>query len=159
MLLLSAHALIVLLVLRVLVLPLGLLLTIEHRQLLLELVVLHAQLSTNGDEAAQTVDIVLVVLVNLLVDLQCLIEEVHSAVARSDHELPLDLLGLNLAGALEVLDSLLEHVLFSVVHTKARDHIDFRWVVAITLLVEMHRLELILFLLVEIAHLCEDFRV
>ena len=73
--------------------------------------------------------------------------------------MPFDLFGLNLAGALEVLDSLFKHVLFSVVHAQARDDIDFGWVVSIALLVEVHGLELVLFLLVKVAHFSEDFRV
>ena len=116
---LSAHLTgIVLLVLSVFILSLGLLLTIEHGELLLELVVLHAKFTTDRHETTQAVNIVLILLVNLLIDLEGLIKQVHASVATSDHELPLDLLGLDLTGAFEVLDRLFKHVLLGVVHTK-----------------------------------------
>lgn len=73
--------------------------------------------------------------------------------------MPLDLLGLDLVGALEVHDGLLEHVLLRMVHAQARDDIDLGWVVPVRLLVEMDGLELILLLLVEVAHFGEDLRV
>ena len=159
LLLLSAHTLVVLLVLGVLVLPLGLFLSIQHGQLLLKLVVFHAELAPDRDETAQAVDIVLVVLVDLLVHLQSLIEKVHSAITGRYHELPLDFLGLNLAGAFEVLDRLLEHVLLGVMHAKAGDNVDFGRVVSVAFLVEVNSLELVLFLLVKVAHFGENFRV
>ena len=160
LLLLATHlASTVLLVLRVLVLSLGLLFTVKHRKLLLELVVLHAKLTADRDQAAQAVNVVLVLLVDLLVDLQSLVEQIHASVATGDHKLPFDLLRLDLTGALEVLDSLLKHILLSMVHTQARDHINLRRVVPVALLIEMDSLELILLLLVQIAHLGEDLRV
>ena len=73
-LLLAAHACIVLLVLGVLILPLGLLLAIEHGKALLELVKLHAELATNRHKAAKAVDVVLVLFVDLLVNLEGLVE-------------------------------------------------------------------------------------
>ena len=73
--------------------------------------------------------------------------------------MPLDLFGLDLTGTLEVLDSLLKHVLFGVVHAEARDDINLRWVVSVTLLVEVDSLELVLLLLVEVTHLGKNFRV
>ena len=67
---LSAHlASIVLLVLSVFILALGLFLTIEHGELLLELVVLHAKFTTDRHQTTQAVNIVLVLLVNLFIDL------------------------------------------------------------------------------------------
>lgn len=45
------------------------------------------------------------------------------------------------------------------VHAQAGDNIDLRWVVSVTFLVEVNRLELVLLLLVEVAHLSEDFRI
>jgi len=53
---------------------------------------------------------------NVLIDLEGLIEEVHAAVARGNHELPLDLAGLDLEGALEVHDGLLKLVLLGMMH-------------------------------------------
>ena len=149
----------VVLVLGVLVLPLCFLFTVQEGELLLELVEFHAKLAANGDETSQAIDVVRVLLIDLLVHLQCLIEKVHSSVAAGNHELPLDFLGLNLACSLEVLDRLLEHVLFGVVHAQARDHIDLGGIVPVTFLVEVHGLELVLLLLVQVAHLGEDFRV
>ena len=156
---LLAHSLIVLLILSVLVLPLCFLLTIKHRQLFLELLVFHAKFASDRDKTAQAVNVVLIFFIDLLVHLECLVEEVHPAVAGSDHELPLDFFWLNLACTLEILDSLLKHVLLGVVHAQARDDVDFGRVVPVALLVEMHGLELILLLLVQIAHLGENLRV
>lgn len=76
-----AHASIVLLVLGVFVLALRFLLTVEHGKLFLELVVLHTKLATDGNETAQAVNVILVLLVDLFVDLKGLIEEVHASVA------------------------------------------------------------------------------
>ena len=45
------------------------------------------------------------------------------------------------------------------VHSQATDDVDLGGVIPIALLVVVHGLELVLFLLVEVAHLCEDFRV
>ena len=45
------------------------------------------------------------------------------------------------------------------VHAQAGDNIDLRWVVSVTFLVEVNSLELVLLLLVEVAHLSEDFRI
>lgn len=44
-------------------------------------------------------------------------------------------------------------------HTKARDYIDFGWVIAIRLLVVVNSLELILFLLIQVAHLGKDLTI
>ena len=146
---LSAHlAAIVLLVLGVFILSLGLLLTIQHAKLLLELVILHTEFAADRHKTTQAVNIVLVLLINLLIDLEGLIEEVHASVATSYHKLPLDFLGLDLTGTFKVLDRLLEHVLLSMVHAKTRNHIDLGRIVTIGLLVEVDSLELVLFLLV-----------
>lgn len=51
LLLLSAHALVILLVLGILVLALGFLFTIQHGKFLLELVVFHTELASDGDKA------------------------------------------------------------------------------------------------------------
>ncbi len=96
---------------------------------------------------------------DVFVNLEGLVKEVHSAVARGDHELPFDLSGLDLEGTLEVHDSLLELVLLGVMHAEARYNIDLCRVVAVRLLIVMNCLELILLLLIQIAHLGEDFRV
>ena len=71
--------------------------------------------------------------------------------------MPLDLFWLNLTGAFEILDSLFEHVLLGVVHTQTRDYVDLGRVVTIALLIEVHGLELVLFLLVQVTHFGEDF--
>ena len=115
----TAHSLVILLVLGVLVLALSLLFTIKNGKLLLESVVLHAKLTLDRDEATETVNVVLILFVDLFVHLQGFVEEVHSSVATCDHELPFDFLGLNLTGTFEVLDGLFKHVLFGVVHSKA----------------------------------------
>ena len=157
LLLLLAHSLVVLLVLCVFVLPLRFLFTIQHRELFLFFIVLQAKLTPDRNETSQTVNVILVLLVDLLVDLESLLEKIHSSVARGDHELPLDFLRLNLTGAFEVLDSLLEHVLLGVMHAQARDYVDLGRVVTVALLIEVHSLELVLLLLVQVAHLGEDF--
>lgn len=138
---------------------LGLLLSIEDHQLLTELLVRHAKLLSNLDKASKAIDVIRVIVMDLLVHLECLVEKIHPAVAGGDHELPLDLLGLDLRCSLEVKDSLLEHVLLGIVHTKARDDINLSRVVSITFLVVVNSLELILLLLVEVTHLGKDFRV
>ena len=115
----TAHSLVILLVLGVLVLALSLLFTIKNGKLLLEGVVLHAKLTLDRDEATETVNVVLILFVDLFVHLQGFVEEVHSSVATCDHELPFHFLGLNLTGTFEVLDGLFKHVLFGVVHSKA----------------------------------------
>jgi len=46
-----------------------------------------------------------------------------------------------------------------VVHAEARNDVDLRRVVPVGLLVEVHCLELVLLLLVQVAHFGEDFRV
>ena len=158
-LLLTSCARIVLLVLGILVLPLGFLFTVKHGEALLELVKLHTELATDGDKTTEAIDVVLVLLINFLVHLERLIEQVHASVAAGDHELPFDLLGLDLRRTFEVLDSLFKHILLGMVHAEARDYIDLRWIVPVALLVEVDSLELILLLLVEVAHLGQDFRV
>lgn len=85
---------------------------------------------------------------DLLIDSESLVKEVHSPVATGYHEFPLDLLCLDLSSSVKVDDGLLELVLLGVMHTKARDNIDLGWVVAEGLLVVVHCLELILLLLV-----------
>ena len=95
--------------------------------------------------------------VDLLVDLECVIEERHASVAGSNHETPLALLWLDLRSALEEQDGALVLVLLHVVHAQARNHIQLGWIVSIRLHVIVHSLELVLLLLVEVAHLCENF--
>lgn len=119
----------------------------------------HSEFFADLNEASETVDVVRVLVVDLLVDLQGFVEEIHSSVARSDHELPLDFLGLDLACSFEVENCFLEHVLLCVVHSETRDYINFGWVVSVTLLVVMHGLEFVLLLLVEVAHLGQDLGV
>jgi len=94
--------------------------------------------------------------INFFVHFQGLIKEVHSSIARGNHERPLDFFRLHLGGALKVHNGLLEHVLLRVVHSQTGDHINFRWVIAVRLLVEMHSLKFVLLLLVEVAHFGED---
>lgn len=146
-------------VLLVLVLAASFFLTVEHHQLLGILLVLHAKLLTDLDKTTQTVNVVRVLLIDLLVNLKGFVEQVHAAVATGNHEGPFDFLGLNLAGTLKVNDGLLEHVLFGVMHAEARDHVNLCRVVTVGLLVEMDGLELILLLLVKVAHFGEDLRI
>ena len=61
---------------------------------------------------------------NILIDLESIVEETHSPEAGGNHELPFDLLGLDLGSSLEENDGFFKHVLFGIVHTKARDDID-----------------------------------
>jgi hypothetical protein len=93
------------------------------------------------------------------IDLESLVEQVHSPVAGSNHELPLDFLGLDLGSSLEENDGLLEHVVFGIMHSEARNYVNFRWVVSETFVVVVNSLELILFLLVQVAHFGENLRV
>ena len=139
--------------------PLGLLLTVEDHEFFGEVLVLHAQLLPNLHQSTETVYVIRVLLVDIFVDLEGLVEEVHASVAGGDHELPLDFAGLYLEGTLEVDDGLFELVLLRVVHPQARDHVDLRRVVPVRLLVVVHRLELVLLLLIQIAHLCQYLRI
>ena len=66
---------------------------------------------------------------------------------------------MDLKGPFEEKDSLLEHILLGVVHTKTGDNVDLSRIVTIALLVIVNGLKLILFLLVQVAHLGQDFRV
>jgi len=136
-----------------------LLISIQHHQLLSKLLVLHAQLLPDLNQASQTVNIVRVLLIDILIDLQSLIKQVHASIARSDHEGPLVLLGLTLLSTFEVNNCLFKLIVLCVVHAETRDHIDLGRVVAIGLLVEVNSLELVLLLLVEVAHLRQNFRV
>lgn len=117
LLLLLAHRTAVLLVLSVFILPLCLFFTVQHCKFFLELTVLHAELSPNRDESAETVNVVLVFRINFLVDFEGLVEQVHPSVTGGDHQLPLHLFWLDLRRALEVLNGFLEHILLCVVHT------------------------------------------
>lgn len=155
----TAHPCIVLLILCIFILALGFFFTIKHGKAFLEVIELHAKLTTYGHKSTKTVNIVLVFFVDLFVDFQGFVKEIHASVAASNHKLPLDFLRLDLRRSFEILNRLLEHVLFCVMHAQTRDHINFGWVVPETLLVEMNCLELVLFLLVEVAHFGEDFRV
>ena len=112
------------------------------------MLILHPELLSYLHQPPKTVDVIRVLSVYVLIDLEGLIEEVHSAVAGGDHELPFDLPRLDLEGPLEVHDRLLELVLLRVMHTQTRDHIDLRWVVPIRLLVVVNSLELVLLLLI-----------
>ena len=67
---------------------------------------------------------------DLLINSEGFIEEVHSSIATSYHEFPLDFLGLNLSSTVKVDNSLLELILLGMVHTQAGDHINLGWVVA-----------------------------
>ena len=114
---------------------------------------------TDLNKTSQAVNVIWVLLVDLFIHLVGLLEEVHSTVARCNHKLPLHFLWLDLVCPLEVSDGLLEAILLGMMHTECGDHIDFRWVVPEGLLVEVDSLELILLLLVQESHLCEDLRV
>ena len=122
--------------------------TVEDHQLFGEVLVLHTELLTDLDETTEAVDVIRVLSMNVFIDLEGLVEQVHAAVARGDHELPLDLTRLDLECTLKVYDGLLELVLLSMMHAKARDHIDFCGVVPVGLLVVVHSLELVLLLLI-----------
>ena len=161
LLLLHLHLLLLerLRVLLVLKLPARLLLTVQNHQLLSELLVLQTQLLAHLDQPAEAVDVVRVLIVDVLVDLQRLIQQVHASVTRSDHEGPLVLFGLDLLRPLKVNDGLLKHVILGVVHAEAGDHVDLGGVVAVALLIEVDSLKLVLLLLVEVAHFREDLRV
>lgn len=155
----SATSSVHVLILGVLVLPLGFFFTVKHHEFLTELLVLHAEILSNLDETTEAVHVVRVFFINFFVDSESFVEEVHAAIARGNHETPLDFFWLDLTSSFEVNDGLLEHVLFGVVHTKATDDINFGGVIPVTLLVVVDSLELIRLLLVEVSHLGEDFRV
>lgn len=146
-------------ILLVLKLPSRFILSVQNHQLLSELLILHAELLPDLDEASQAINILGILIINVLVDFQGLVEQVHSTVARSNHERPLVLLRLDLLSALEIDNSLFKHVVFGVMHTEARDHINLGRVVPVRFLVEVHSLELVLLLLIEVTHLSEDLRI
>jgi len=110
---------------------LGLFLSVEDHELLAELLVRHAKLLTDLNKASEAIDVVVVFIMDLLVNFESIVEEVHSPITGGDHELPFHFFILNLGGTFEEKDGLLEHVLFRVVHTQARDYIDFGRVIAI----------------------------
>jgi len=64
-----------------------------------------------------------------------------------------------LRGTFEVNNGLLKQILLGIVHAQAGDDVYFGGVVAVAFLVVVDGLELVLLLLVEVAHLGEDFRV
>lgn len=144
-------------VLLVLVLSPRLFLSIKHHQLLCELLVLHAELLPDLDQTSKAVHVLRILIVNVLVHFKRLVEQVHASVATSDHKTPFVFLRLDLLRPLEINNSFFEHVVLCMVHAETADHVDFRWVVPIRLLVEMNCLELISFLLIQVAHLSQDF--
>jgi len=147
------------LVLGVFVLPLRFFFTVKHHEFFTELLVLHAEIFSNLDETTEAVHVIGVLFIDFFVDTESFVEEVHAAVARGNHETPLDFFRLDLTSSFEVNDSLLEHVLLGMVHTKATDDINFGGVVPVTLLIVVDSLELIRLLLVEVSHLGKNFRV
>lgn len=138
---------------------LGFFFSVEYHQFFTELLVRHTKLLSDLNKTSEAIDVVRVIVVDLFVNLKCFIKKIHPAVAGSNHELPFHFFHLDLRCSLEVKDSLFEHILFGIVHTEARDDINLCWVVSITLLIIMNSLELILFLLVEVTHLCKNLRV
>lgn len=146
-------------ILLVLVLATSFFFSVQDHKFLSELLVLHTELFSDLNEASEAIDVIRVLLVNVLVDLEGLIEQIHTAVAGCNHKGPLVLLGLDLLGTLKVNNSFLKHIVFSVMHTQARDHINFGRVVAVRLLVKVDGLELILLLLVKVTHLGKNLRV
>jgi hypothetical protein len=119
----------------------------------------HTELLSDLNKTSEAIDVVRVIVVDLFVNLQCLVKEIHPAVAGCDHELPFDFLHLDLRSSLEVKDSLFEHILLGIVHTEARDDINLCWVVSVTLLIIVNSLELVLLLLVEVTHLGKNLRI
>ena len=85
---------------------------------------------------------------NILIDLKCLVKQIHSSVATGDHELPFDFFRLDLECSLEVYNGLFKLILLGMVHTKARNNINFSGVISVGLLVVVDSLELILLLLI-----------
>ena len=85
---------------------------------------------------------------DVFIDLQGLVKQVHAAVARGYHKLPLDLPWLYLESALKVHDGLFKLVLLSVVHAQTGDDINLGGVVPVALLVVVDSLELVLLLLI-----------
>jgi hypothetical protein len=110
---------VVLLVLSVFILTLRLLFSIHNHQLLTELSVFHAELLSDLDETSEAVDVVLVVLVDVFVHLEGFVKQVHPSVTAGNHESPLNLLGLHLAGTLEEQDGFFKLILLSMMHAEA----------------------------------------
>lgn len=134
----------------------GFLLSVESHQLLTVLLVRHAKLFLDGYNTPEAIDVIAMVCLDVKVNLEGLVKQVHSSVARCNHKLPLDFLALNLSGTLEENDCLFEHVVFGVMHSEAGDHIDFGGVVSKTLVIVVDCLELVLFLLIQVAHFGEN---
>ena len=146
-------------ILIVLVLAPSLFLSVQDHKFFSELLIFHAEFLSYLNKSSQTVDIFWVLFVNFLVNLKSFVEKIHSSVAGRNHEWPLDLLRLHLLSTFEINNSFFKHVIFSMVHTQARDHINFCGIVPIRLGVEVNGLELVLLLLIQIAHLSEDLTV
>ncbi len=144
-------------VLLVLVLSPRFFLSIKHHQLLCELLIFHAELLPDLDQTSKAVHVVRILIVNVLIYFKRLVEQVHASVATSNHKTPFVLLWLDLLRSLKINNSFFKHVVLCMMHAETADHVDLRRVVSIRLLVEMNSLELISFLLIQVAHLCQDF--
>mmetsp|Transcript_8025 Transcript_8025/g.20652 ORF Transcript_8025/g.20652 Transcript_8025/m.20652 type:complete len:267 (-) Transcript_8025:1541-2341(-) len=121
--------------------------------------VLLAQVVGNVYKIPQTFDIVGVFRVDLLVNLEGDLVVARAAVARRDHQLPLDLGRLYLRRALEEVHRLLVHLVLHVVRAEPRDHVHVDGIVAVRLVVVVERLRLVVLLEEEVAHPREHTRV
>mmetsp|Transcript_24441 Transcript_24441/g.79836 ORF Transcript_24441/g.79836 Transcript_24441/m.79836 type:complete len:224 (+) Transcript_24441:464-1135(+) len=110
--------------------------------LVLLLLVLHPQLLAEPHQVVQALEVVGMRLLNLLVCPQRQLVGADAPVAGGHHEPPLDLLGLNLRGLLEVLHGLLVHLRLDKVGAEPRDdlHVDGEELVRLVMVLVRRRL-------------------
>jgi len=137
-------------------LGLGRVLSVELHELLMVLVVRPSQVLAYGHQVPEALDVLRVLLVYLLVQLQGLGIVVHPPVAGSHHEAPLDLVRLNLAGALKVVDALLVHLVLDEPHAEPGYDIEVDGVVPVALELVVEALALLLLLAEDLAQPAED---
>jgi len=74
----------------------------------------------------------------------------HSAVAARDHQAPLHLIWLYLAGTFEEMDGFLVQLALHIPHTQPRNYIEADGIMAIALEVEVECLRLVVLLVIDL---------
>merc|ERR1719201_2762614 len=97
--------------------------SLQARELALVLHMLGTEIFANGDQVAQALQILGVLLMYVLVQLECLLVIAHAAVATRNHELPFDFVRLHSGGLLEEADCLLVNLVLDEPHAQPRDDV------------------------------------
>lgn len=90
----------------------------DPSELLCILLIVETHILAKKDEETQAFNIIRVLLVDSLINFECLLEVSNSTLARCDHELPLDFIGLNLTGSFEVEAGLFIDGLLNIIDSK-----------------------------------------